>query len=298
IILALLGAIVLYKKRWTQIVCALFFLWIMIGSVLPWSPWEMLHQLPGLAMLRVPSRFNLFVILLLALLAGGGLDFLKTRLDKSRALSWIPLALIALVALDLVWVNGKVFKAAFSIPPIEVAAKGPFRQYLKSPYMKTYQDRILYPAWPNWHSAAFPAVLENRGVIDSYRTIPFESFTVPFGYPGYQGEAWFEEEQGRIENLEITPNRIDVKTNGRGRVLLINQNFDEGWKVWAAPSTPVMNLQGLLGVRLAPGQTEISLIYRPKAFYIGAGISLGFLVLFLFLYFRAGQKDRSLPIRP
>ncbi|MHC4942393.1 MAG: hypothetical protein ACYTG7_05175 [Planctomycetota bacterium] len=280
VLLAILAMTLGFRKRWLQIICALFFFWIMLGSVLPWSPWNVLSKLPGLSMLRVPSRFNVFVLFWIAFFAGESLGLLCERF---KAFRWMPIlsaGIVMLVALDLVWVNGEVFKVAFSVPPMEVRKEGEFKSYLESPYMERYRTDALYATFPNWPSAAFPPLLENRGVIANYRTIPFQSHAIPFDHPLYKGEAWISGEGGRIEDLEITPNRISASLNARGTWFFINRNFDEGWKCGGEPPLKVVNRKGLLAVRLEGGRKEIELVYRPDAFYWGALVS-GVTVLIL-----------------
>jgi hypothetical protein len=290
VLLAVLAMAVRFKKRWMQAVCAIFFLWIMLGSVLPWSPWNVLSKFPGISMLRVPSRFNVFVLFWIAFFAGESLTLICERFKSIR---WAPIlsaGILALVALDLVWVNGKIFKVAFSIPPLEVEERGEFKSYLDSPYMDRYREAALFPTFRNWPSAAFPPLLENRGVIANYRTIPFQSHAIPFDHPVYRGEAWIAAEGGRIEDLEVTPNRIALRATGEGAWLFINRNFDEGWKIRGDDALKIANMKGLLAVWLKRGSREVELVYRPDTFFWGALVSGASLLILLALFFLPPRK--------
>lgn len=174
-ILAFTTMIMRPYRNWPLYATAIIFFWISLGPAAPLNLWGILHKLPGFASLRVPSRFNVFVILLLALLSGEGMQIIKEKMPKNQCYRFIPIFIMAIIAIDLLWVNGKTFKVAFSVPPLEVQTNDSFRQYFKSPYNIEYRKRALYKTFPNWPSAAFPAVLENRGVINNYRTIPFDS---------------------------------------------------------------------------------------------------------------------------
>lgn len=292
------------RERWFQIVTALLFLWIMLGSTLPWTPWSWLSQLPGLSMLRVPSRFNVYVVLLLALFGGLGLQLLLTRLRTQPRQRCFQALVVAAIAIDLLYVNGRVFEVAFSIPPIAVQRKEGFQSHLRSPFLDLYRRRALYPTFGNWPSALFPAVLENRGVIANYRTTPFPSYAIPFEHPSYRGEAWFREEGGRVESLGLTPNRITVVTNGVAGTLLVNRNYDDGWRGVGPSPVSVVNDGGLIAVRLAYGERQIELTYRPHSFVIGAWVSLASLAVWLGLLFlrrpiRFAEADpRSLSYPP
>jgi hypothetical protein len=269
------------RERWFQIVTALLFLWITLGSTLPWTPWSWLSQLPGLSMLRVPSRFNVYVVLLLALFGGLGLQLLLKRLRTHPRQRCFQALVVAAIAIDLLYVNGRVFEVAFSIPPIAVQRKEGFQSHLHSPFLDLYRRRALYPTFENWPSALFPAVLENRGVIANYRTTPFPSYAIPFEHPSYRGEAWFREEGGRVESLRLTPNRISVVTNGVAGTLLVNRNYDDGWRGVGPSPVSVVNAGGLIAVRLGYGESQIELTYRPHSFAIGAWVSLASLAVWL-----------------
>ncbi len=297
-VMALLCLGMNFKKRWPQTLCALFFLWIMLGSVLPWSPWIVLNKFPGLSMLRVPSRFNIYVLFWLSLFAGEGLDLLQKPFKSFRWSHVLSTLLIIFIVVDLLWVNGKIFKVAFSIPPLTVNKKSDFKCYSDSPYMNTYKKEIIYNTFFNWHSCAFPAVKENRGVIRNYKTIHFKSFALPFDHPYYQGEAWLMDKKGHIDEIQLTPNKISVKTNGQGHILFFNQNFDKGWIHDGESELKIMNINGLLAVRLPQGVTNITLLYRPKAFFLGAIVSAITAILLLIVSFprKKRPKNGSVPV--
>ena len=295
VLLALLALGFRGRRRWPLIVTGLFFLWTMVGTAVSFSPWDLLKGLPGLSMLRVPSRFNIFVVLVIALLAGEGLECFRERFRKHRITPWLAGLVVLLVGVDLIWVNGRIFKVAFSIPPVKVEKEKDFKQYMFSPFFETYKKTVLYELYDHWICADYPAVLQNRGVIESYRTIPFLSYAIPFDFQTYRGEAWFEVGGGRVRSVRITPNRIRVETNARGGLLVINQNYDPGWKAELPHRSIVTTFQGLLAVELPPSRSDAVLIYRPASVIKGAWCSLFFLVSLIAILFFAKKNHPSMP---
>ena len=274
--LLLAGAAALMKKNkyWPLAATTFIIGWIMLGESAPWNLWKPLHMLPGLSLLRMPSRFNVFVLFSIALLAGEGVEILKKRVIHLRWLRPLPFLIVVIVAADLLWVNGKVFRVAFSIPPLTTEEKGQLKHYMESPYLDHYRKRVLYDIFQNVRSAAFPAVLENRGVLDTYSTIDRETNVLSFNHPRYQGEAWLEGKEGKIISLTITPNRITVEIEGRGKTLVLNQNYDAGWKVKGIPVVKVHSYNGLLAVDIPTGKKIIDLVYLPPSFLWGATVTL------------------------
>jgi hypothetical protein len=284
-LLLALGAVALRPRRHAALALLAFaFVWLALGAAAPLDLWGLLHALPGFSMLRVPARFNVCVLVCLALLAGAGLDALRAGLTRrerlARALAW---GLTAFVAADLCLVNGAIFRVAFSVPPLAPSARGDLTHYEESPYLTAYRERAVYPVFDNWPGAAYPALLENRGVIDTYDTIPFQPRALAASNRDYRGEAWFRETGGRIESLRVTPNRIRVETDGHAGTLVFNVNFDPGWTVAGDGVSAPRSAQGLLAVAVPGGVSALELRYRPRSFRRGAAVSgltlLGLLVV-------------------
>jgi hypothetical protein len=255
-------------------------LWISLGVAAPIDLWHLLHRLPGFDMLRVPARFNVYALLAIALLAGAGLTALRERIPDARHGVLAGATLLLVAAVNLVIVNGDVFKVAFSIRPLETAprAAGFETHYAYSPFIARYRQAALYEVHPNWPSGSFPAVLENRGVRWAFKTIPFPSHALSTEDAGYRGEAWVASGEGRIEAVEITPNRISLRSDGGPMLLRVNTNFDPGWRVRSTPPLELVELDGTLALNVPSGMRELELVYRPVPFYWGAGVSLSSLV--------------------
>jgi uncharacterized membrane protein YfhO len=136
--------------------------------------------------------------------------------------------------------------------------------------MVPYQRRILFEIHPNWQGAAFPAVLENRGVIRSYRTIKSDSYAVALSSQKYRGEVWMQgAPRDAIVNSVTTPNSLNVQTDGREGTVIFNVNYDPGWKTRTPGVRDPVSASGLLAVRLPAGSSGATLQYRPAAFTWG-----------------------------
>jgi len=85
-----------------------------------------------------------------------------------------------------------------------------------------------------------------------------------------------ERERG-VEVAERSPGfvRLRIET-ARDGVLVHSANYSEGWRAFVdgAPA-PLWRVDGLVqGVRVSAGRHEVRLEYLPKAFVLGAAISL------------------------
>jgi hypothetical protein len=243
-------------------------LWLMLSEELPVSPWALLHALPGFSSLQVPARFNLFVLLLLALLAAQGLARLAVRAP------WVAPAALVLVAADLFWVDAPVYRAAFAVPPIPLERRAERVQYQRSPYTEVYAQRVTVPVRPAWPSAAFPATLENAGVVDTYLDLLHPRAAIPFDAPGYPGaEVFVVRGASEVRAFELTPNHVRAVVEGGGGRIAVNQNFHRGWKVLAPPGARLGVHRGLLAVDVPAGRHELQLAFAPGSFRIGAALS-------------------------
>ena len=243
-------------------------LWLMLSEELPIGPWPLLRALPGFGSLQVPARFNLFVLLVLALLAAQGVAQLALRAR------WLAPAALALAAADLFWVDAPVYRAAFAVPPIPVERRAERVQYGHSPWTAVYAERVTVPVRPAWPSAAFPAILENAGVIHTYDDLFHHRSAIPFDAPHYPGaEVFAVRGTSEVRAFTLSPNRVQALVEGGGGRIAANQNFHAGWKVQAPEGARLGVHRGLLAVDVPPGRHEIVLAFAPASFRIGAAIS-------------------------
>ncbi len=292
--LALVGlALIRHPKRTAPpLALALAFLWLALGPAAPIDFWQVLHSLPFFSALRVPTRFNVFVLLLVALVAAEGLTEVERLLNERfgatrRAMSaGVAIGIAALIGIELGFVNGEIFRVAFSIPPIAIESQADFQHMQRSPYLKRYQATALYAVHPNWPGATFPAILENRGVLRTYRTIGVPTKALASTSPIYRGEAFMTgEPRDAVRSFAWSPNHMTVDTDGRAGKIVFNQNFDPGWRALTQGTSAPITEDGRLAVKVEQGTTRIEVTYRPPLCFIGAFLSattLGLLCLLIF----------------
>lgn len=279
--------------------------WIFLGPAASPDLWSLLHRLPVFGSLQIPARFNVFAVLMLALLAAHGLDALAGTPIGAR-LRWAGIVVTAIVVADMAAVDAPVFKVAFAIPPVEVRPPGAFFDYINSPYLEGWRDRSLYPVFPSWPSVSYASTLENTGVLRGWNELGYRRNALARTSPHYAGEVYAAEAADLVvADARVTPNRIDFTVSGDGGHVVINQNYDPGWKVVAGEGE-VMNVFGRVGVRVPPGEQRVSVAFRPASFAIGATLSLAGLLgaAFVlrprpgFLSVRRGPRRRSAPTAP
>jgi uncharacterized membrane protein YfhO len=294
LLLALLACAVAFRKNVAWIASGGIALWLSLGSAAPVDLWHLLHGLPGFSMLRVPSRFNVYVLLAIAMLAGAGLQILRSKITNEKHAQLACVAIVVAVAANLAFVNGDIFKVAFSVPPLETQPRGDLTQhYAYSPFIARYQEAALYPVHPNWPSGSYPAVLENRGVRWAFKTVPFPSHALSREDAGYRGEAFFDAAGAKVNRSDLTPNRVRVETEGSGGLLRLNINYDPGWKSVGDVSLSVAEFDGTLAVSIPEGAQEVVLAYRPTSFYAGAAVSFVTLLAFAVACRRSVMREQA-----
>ncbi len=281
-----LSSLLLWKKHWPLIVTGILFFLIGLGNIPGLSLWALLHKLPVFSSLRIPSRAFIFFIFSFALTAGHVTRCLQDRLSVRR---WLRRALLAVLclaaALDLYAVNAPVFYEAFRPVVVEESFDrgAPFRQ--------VYIPWKIQKRLGGW-SLMFPAVLDNKGVVNGYDPLPIEAHVLPVGHPDYKGEYYLAGNQGRIEETSWTPNRLVYRCELEGPdILVVNQNFDPNWR---SDTGRIVRHQGLLAVALPAGRYHVTLTYRPLSFFLGCAVLLiGAAVCILFWHKGTRQRVKN-----
>lgn len=277
-VLFLFGSWKEFKKFRTLLLCSVVFLWLATGNRSePLSLWTFLKSIPPYSIMRSIERFRFVVVLVIALLAGAGLQAVQEALSrKIRPAKYSALLgglIVALVFCDLLWVNGRVFKDAFPIPPLETPRNDTFVQIGAFPEYDRNGPRPegahdLYTTF----GAAYPAWLANAGSVYGYEDIPVPEKAIIMNSPDYRGEVFLEGTKGVAHYRVWSPNRLVVAVQAQGKgVLVINQNYYPGWR---AKDMTVVAVRGLLAVQVGPQTTRVELYYRPTSFIIGAVISV------------------------
>lgn len=237
------------------------FVSLSLGSWGPAAPFTLLHRLPLLENLRVPSRYTLLVLFFMALIVGHAyaaiLDEILKRWPGKRTtllVQALTIMVLLTIVLDPVRFNRKQFEQSFHLPPPSDTVFPSFVQRRGDP-LRMY---------------AYPRA--NQGSV-----LGLEESPIPVS-PALRIDAdrqyLLTVAQGAIvEEIYWSPNelRFYVDTPVEN-LLVINQNYRVGWRVDGGHL--VEDHLGLLTVPLGPGQHTVVLRYRPWSVRAGTMVSL------------------------
>lgn len=256
LVLALLGAFA--PKRvalpWLLICCVTAAL--AVGGTLggTFSPWALLHQLPVLASLRIPSRLLLVTVLAVGMLAGFGLDRFVRR-DRGWRMA-VAIALLSTATVDLLLVGPPNLQHLFGIPNVARERSSTFVQ------VRAEDDRHMYSL-----------ARANMGALTCYEPQRPGVFPAGVNEAGYRGEQYMLG-SGHVKSVEWSPNRLRFAVvSGGPDVLVINSNYNEAWQVVSGRGRTV-NHEGLLGVEVPAGSQELVIAYASTRFAIGLVLAI------------------------
>jgi len=239
--------------------------WILSGVVLlllargdaqPWPLWPLLHRLPVLSSMRLPTRFLVPFTLVIGVLAGLGIDWLTARWRPWGAVAGA--VLIAAATIDCLLVGPpNLVEALIGVAPDPLHAME-FRQVLHGLGADT---DILF------------AATANRGVLNCYEYAAWTTNARGSDQPGYQGEQYLLG-PGSVRIVDWTPNVLtyNVTVPAAGE-FVVNQNYDRWWRVIRGRGV-VVNEHGLIGIRVPAGSQRIVIAYRDYGALLGAVITL------------------------
>ncbi len=251
------------------------------GHFSPYAPWALAHRLPLLSSQHVPSRWLYPAALLLACVAGAVVERALARSGRARA--WLEVALVGGVA----WVAWDVGHVARQPLDMVLQASGPAISERADGFVTevTLPSSLEYEPG-EWSPTALAAEVANVGTIECNMFHGLNNFkglgTVIPGYegrpgelgalgradPGYRGEVYLVEGVGTARFLGWSPNAVDVRVDGArpGDHLVLNQNWDSGWR---ASGAEAVNLRNTVGAVLTSGSGVVRFRYRPISFVPG-----------------------------
>jgi hypothetical protein len=147
-------------------------------------------------------------------------------------------------------------------------------------------ERNIHGGW----SDQYLPLLQNKGVVDAYETIPFRRYALAVTDKDYRGEFYMLG-KGGASLLSWSPNRFvyHVKLLEKDR-LVINQNFWPGWKTLRGVLT---RHDGLLAIDLPPGEYDVAVRYLPLSFLVGICLFLSVMAGIIVAWVRMGRKSYS-----
>jgi len=253
--LGIFGAARQYRRAWPWIVTAMVLLILVAGNFGAYSPWAVLHGLPFYASTHEPERWLIPFTLAAGVLCAFGVDSLRRIAMPWGA--WITAFLIAIAVADAWAVDTRELHYVVEGPGLSDSEAGAFRQ----------------SANPDLRRAMFSSARANIGVIRCAEDIQTLTPVRGFAQVGYRGEQQLLG-PGNVTLERWTPNALTFNVDAAvPTVLVVNQNFDPGWRLVRGNGT-VFARGGLLGVLIPAGAQQLELAYQGVQFTLGLAITV------------------------
>jgi tetratricopeptide (TPR) repeat protein len=293
LVLFSIGLLVNFRKYSALIITGLIFLLLSLGSYAPVNLWKILHSLPIFDNMRFPARFIIMFNFVLAIIAGVTLSRLEemgNHLKRTGLKNWVKkgaLCLVLLVLVDLIAVNGRIIKDAFVVPPMEVVEEKDNNFY-----------HVYSPlCWGTYYTSCdgnfdmYAVFLKNKGVINVFHETPRPRNALIRESPLYKGESFLLNDKGESSIIYFSPNVVKIKVKvPENDILVLNQNYDTGWKVKGGRDNRVISTKGLASVAVTPRDHLVTFYYLPTTFILGALITSLTLVIILLYRFKKLNK--------
>jgi hypothetical protein len=267
------------------------------------APWTLLHQVGLFRSQHVPTRWLYPALLLLGVATAAAFGRSMARFSQRRNLDLALLGGCLLLAVDIGREASGPLGHAFWMRAREVAQAPAFQQFERTPRRLQYQRRDYAPE-------AVPATLAGVGVLQCTMQANLNVWAPragngrPFGMGArgsdgaeYRGEAFTASGVGTATVVGFSPNRIVVDVTGAraGDRLVINQNFDAGWRVDGQPAEPYRDaIAGVL--RASNGRYTFS--FWPRGLTLGLvtlALTLGLGSAFGVFHWRRARAARLSP---
>jgi hypothetical protein len=213
-----------------------------------------LHTMPLFSSTRLPSRFLIPFVLMVAVLAGMGIDAMCSGGSRGALAVCAVLVLIGGVDLFLVGPPNLRYVLLPEVPPRQ--SHPDFSQYLRS------------------HELAQSAVIrDSQGVVNCYAYTDWPTEAKGENEPGYRGEQYLLG-PGTVTLVRWTPNRLEYNVDADApSIMVVNQNYDPSWRVISGLGR-TFSQDGLLAVRVPAGKSEVDLRYVSLIAIYGFAITL------------------------
>ena len=262
-VIALL-ALISPRKSLPWIIAAIFLFQVSRGYTGENCLWVRMHRLPLFSSTRLPWRLMSYFELMVAVLAGLGIDVVCSR--GSPAAVALSALLVIIGAVDMLVVGPANLHYAL----LGVSGPGPthgeFAQFLRPGAV-----------------AQSAVIRDHQGVVNCYTGMDWPTQVKGWNEPGYRGEQYMLG-PGTVNLSRWSPNRLQYSVDApAASVLVVNQNYDPSWRVVSGPG-PAFSQDGLLAVRVPAGKSQIDLRYISRPVLYGLAITLlsaiGAIVLF------------------
>lgn len=251
------------RKSLVWILAGVVFFLLGWGAFSPHAPWVWLHKLPGFSSTRLPGRFLIPFTLVVAVLAGFGLDIVCG--DGSTARVALAASLVMIGGIDMLVVGSPNLNYVLEA----VTNPGPPR----TDFVQYHRDPV---------SVQSSVISRHEGVTNCYVSPNWQTGVIGWNQPGYRGEQYLDG-PGSVQLLSWSPNVLQFEVDTPApSILVVNQNYDRGWRV-VSGAKQTRSLDGLLSVPVSAGKNLIVLRYLSLSALLGLVttlvITLGAVVL-------------------
>jgi len=221
------------------------------------------------------SRFVLFAVIPIVLMAGYGIDFIQKKIKFGPV---IAIFLVGFVAIDLMSYSYVVSQQAFVLEPLKLSedAKFPIEYNADSYYTKVVDvngnevkySRSYASFLAGYGSTTFPSVL---GPDSRVKTIQDEDHSY----------VELENKRGSVKLVDWNPNKITISVNAENDdLLIINANYADGWYV---NGKPALDVGGRVATKVQKGESTVVFQYKTPGLILGAIITIATLLLMAYL---------------
>jgi hypothetical protein len=221
------------------------------------------------------SRFVLFAVIPILLMAGYGVDFIQKKIKFGEV---IVVFLIGFVAIDLMSYSYIISRQAFVLEPLKLSQKANFPiEYTENgnyvnivdvngnevKYSRSYASFLA-----GYGSTTFPSVL---GPDARVKVIQDEKHQY----------VELENKRGSVKLIDWNPNKVTISVNAESEdLLIINANYADGWY---ANNKLAMDVGGRVAIRVQKGESTIIFQYKTPGAIMGAIITIATLLLMAYL---------------
>lgn len=257
------------------ILTGIFFFLLARGDARPLALWPLVHSLPVLDSMRLPTRFLVLFTLVVGVMAGFGIDWLIVQRRPWGAIAGALLIVAATVDCLLV-----------GPPDLFEAISGGLPRVMTATNFRQVQHGL------GGDQAMLIAATANLGVLDCYEYTDWTTNARGSDQAGYQGEQHLLG-AGSLSLVNWTPNLLTYDVSAPApATIVVNQNYDRWWRVVAGRGT-VVNQDGLIGIRVPAGSQQIAIAYRDYGALLGALITLATVAAAVALWRRESRGARG-----
>jgi hypothetical protein len=265
------------------------------------GPWLLLHQLPVFRSQHVPHRFAYPAITCLAVVAAAAIERAIAARRTALRSPWLldaAIIVVTLVAGAGIAVESQTLLArGFGVHPPPVIERATYAQTFAVPRDLAYADSNG-PSALTVHQANVGSIQCNcfHGFNhDAWKWSggrPAHLAAVGAGEATYRGEAYLASGIGSARIEEWSPNEVTIDVRGAtpGDAVVMNQNWDPGWR---ANDEPAIAVGGVAAYRVAAGDQRIVFRYRPRALDAGFGALAVALTALGALFARGRQQQQA-----